>query len=118
MCTGSSAAEVKELTPEWYCNPTFLKNVNGFKLGTSQDGGVLGDVELPPWAKGSPEKFVEVLRAALESDICSETLPDWIDLVFGRKQQGQDAIKAHNGKYIAATRLMSRFLHRTEELRP
>ena len=96
MCTGSSAAEVKELTPEWYCNPSFLRNENMFKLGTSQDGEVMGDVALPPWAKGSPEKFVEVMRAALESDICSEMLSDWIDLVFGRKQQGHESVKAHN----------------------
>ena len=87
VCTGSSAAEVKELTPEFYCNPSFLKNDNNFKLGTSQDGYVLGDVGLPPWAKGSPEKFVEVMRSALESEICSQMLPDWIDLIFGRKQQ-------------------------------
>ena len=84
MCTGRSAAEVKELTPEWYCNPAFLKNTNKFKLGTSQEGELLGDVALPPWASGSPEKFVEVMRNALESDICSEMLPDWIDLIFGR----------------------------------
>lgn len=84
MCTGSSAAEVKELTPEWYCNPTFLKNTNNFKLGVSQEGELLGDVTLPPWADGSPEKFVEVMRNAMESDICSEMLPDWIDLIFGR----------------------------------
>eukprot|EP00980_Cylindrotheca_fusiformis_P016230 scaffold4825_cov132-Cylindrotheca_fusiformis.AAC.7 len=96
MCTGTSAAEVKELTPEWYCNPGFLKNGNKFKLGTSQEGEVLGDVVLPPWAKGSPETFVEVLRNALESDICSEMLPDWIDLIFGRKQQGPEAIAANN----------------------
>jgi hypothetical protein len=96
MCTGTSAAEVKELTPEWYCNPTFLKNGNTFKLGTSQDGEVLGDVILPPWAKGSPETFIEVMRNALESDICSNMLPDWIDLIFGRKQQGPEAIAAHN----------------------
>jgi len=96
MCTGSSAAEVKEITPEWYCNPSFLRNTNNFKLGTSQDGEVMGDVQLPPWAKGSPEKFIEVMRAALESDICSEMLPDWIDLIFGRKQQGPEAIKANN----------------------
>jgi hypothetical protein len=87
MVTGTSAAEVKELTPEWYCNPAFLKNANNLKLGTSQDGDVIGDVELPPWAKGSPEKFVEVMRAALESDRCSEMLPDWVDLVFGYKQK-------------------------------
>jgi len=96
MCTGPSAAEVKELTPEFYCHPAFLKNTNNFKLGTSQDGEVLGDVALPPWAKGSPEKFVEVMRAALESDICSKMLPDWIDLIFGRKQQGIEAVKAYN----------------------
>jgi hypothetical protein len=84
MCTGSSAAEVKELTPEWYCNPAFLKNTNNFKLGTSQEGEMLGDVTLPPWANGSPDKFVEVMRNALESDVCSEMLPDWIDLIFGR----------------------------------
>jgi hypothetical protein len=92
MCTGSSAAEVKELTPEWYCNPAFLKNSNNFKLGTSQDGDLLGDVTLPPWAKGSPEKFIEVMRNALESDICSSMLPDWIDLIFGRKQQGKSHV--------------------------
>jgi hypothetical protein len=96
MCTGSSAAEVKELTPEWYCNPDFLRNTNRFLLGTSQDGELLGDVVLPPWAGGSPEKFIEIMRAALESDICSEMLPDWIDLIFGFKQQGPEAIKANN----------------------
>jgi hypothetical protein len=96
MCTGTSAAEVKELTPEWYCNPAFLRNTNKFKLGTSQDGDVLGDVVLPPWAKESPEKFVEVMRAALESDVCTRMLPGWIDLIFGRKQQGSEAIKANN----------------------
>ena len=96
MCTGCSAAEVKELTPEWYCNPSFLKNENNFKLGTSQDGEVIGDVVLPPWAKGSPEKFVEVMRNSLESDVCSGMLPDWIDLIFGRKQQGPEAIAANN----------------------
>ena len=96
MCTGSSAAEVKEITPEWYCNPAFLRNSNKFKLGTAQDGEVLSDVILPPWANGSPEKFIEVMRAALESDLCSSMLPDWIDLIFGFKQQGPESIKAHN----------------------
>ena len=66
------------------------------KLGTTQDGEVVDDVILPPWAKGSPERFVEVMRLALESDICSDTLPDWIDLIFGRKQQGPEAIAADN----------------------
>jgi hypothetical protein len=27
-----------------YCNPAFLRNDNSFKLGTSQDGELMGDV--------------------------------------------------------------------------
>lgn len=96
MCTGRSAAEVKELTPEFYCNPSFLRNINELKLGTMQEGEVVGDVALPPWANGSPEKFVEVMRMALESDVVSESLGSWIDLIFGYKQQGKHAIEAHN----------------------
>ncbi|GMH65599.1 hypothetical protein TL16_g04237, partial [Triparma laevis f. inornata] len=85
MCT-SALSEVKELTPEWYSNPAFLKNTNGFNFGTMQDGEKVGDVLLPPWAGGSAERFVEINRAALESDIATEMLPSWIDLIFGYKQ--------------------------------
>jgi hypothetical protein len=84
MCTGSLASMVKESTPECYCNPEVLKNTNNFNLGTSHEGEVIGDVILPPWANGSPKNFVEVMRNALESNICSELLPDWVDLIFGR----------------------------------
>ncbi len=96
QCIGSSAAEVKELTPEWYSNPSFLQNRNNFRLGSSQDGDIISDVTLPPWANGSPEKFIEVMRCALESDICTENLPNWIDLIFGFKQTGPEARKANN----------------------
>ena len=100
MCTGRSAAEVKELTPEFYCNPTFLRNVNELKLGTMQEGEIVDDVALPPWANNSPEKFVEVMRMALESDVVSAQLGSWIDLIFGYKQQGKHAIEAHNGTIL------------------
>ena len=83
MCTGASTAEVKELTPEWYCNPDFLRNSNNFYLGQSQEGEPIGDVVLPPWAKGSADKFVEIMRSALESKCCTYMLPSWIDLIFG-----------------------------------
>ena len=43
----------------------------------------LGDVELPPWARGSPDAFVRLQREALECDHVSERLHRWIDLVFG-----------------------------------
>jgi Beige/BEACH domain len=43
----------------------------------------LGDVELPPWARGSPDAFVRLQREALECDHVSERLHQWIDLIFG-----------------------------------
>jgi hypothetical protein len=75
---------VKELTPEWYSDPTFLKNIHNFNLGTcTADGAAISDVVLPPWANNDPVKFIEVMRNALESDFSSSQLPNWIDLVFG-----------------------------------
>ena len=44
-------------------------------------------VKLPPWAKGDPYEFVRVQRHALESDYVSSRLHEWIDLIFGFKQQ-------------------------------
>jgi hypothetical protein len=95
MCT-SALSEVKELTPEWFSNPGFLRNSNNFNFGRMQDGERVDDVLLPPWCNNSPEKFVEMNRAALESDIVTKMLPDWIDLVFGYKQRGQAAVEANN----------------------
>ncbi len=43
----------------------------------------MDDVELPPWANGSPERFLALQRAALESPYVSANLHHWIDLVFG-----------------------------------
>ena len=126
--------------------------------GTKQSGEELGDVILPPWAKGSPAEFIRIHREvhnllcsshsssssstssssssslsflsskafhapssllilppclflplshlfpppppllpqALESDYVSAHLHEWIDLIFGYKQTGKEALKAHN----------------------
>lgn len=96
MCSSTSPTEVKELTPEWYSDPGFLINQQQYNLGSTVDGQQIRDVILPPWAENSPEKFIEVMRNALESDICSASLPAWIDLIFGFKQKGIEAEKANN----------------------
>lgn len=36
------------------------------------------------------------MRGALESEYVSNNLHNWIDLIFGYKQRGQEAIKAYN----------------------
>eukprot|EP00559_Dactyliosolen_fragilissimus_P001749 CAMPEP_0184861764 /NCGR_PEP_ID=MMETSP0580-20130426/6372_1 /TAXON_ID=1118495 /ORGANISM="Dactyliosolen fragilissimus" /LENGTH=1288 /DNA_ID=CAMNT_0027359369 /DNA_START=241 /DNA_END=4107 /DNA_ORIENTATION=+ len=99
MCSKTSPTEVKELTPEWYSDPSFLVNQHSFDLGKSVDGSVVGDVILPLWADGNPKKFISFMRMALESDICSSGLPSWIDLIFGCKQRGFQSHEVHNVFY-------------------
>ncbi|KAL3153517.1 hypothetical protein ABBQ38_011848 [Trebouxia sp. C0009 RCD-2024] len=94
-----SSSDVKELTPEFYHQPEFLLNSNGFELGTQQTGVELGDVVLPPWAHNSPDEFIRVQREALESDYVSEHLHEWVDLIFGFKQRGKEAQEACNVFY-------------------
>ena len=52
-------------------------------------------MELPDWAN-NPEEFILKHREALESDYVSKHLNEWIDLIFGYKQQGEEATKATN----------------------
>lgn len=89
--------DVRELTPEFYYLPEFLTNINGYDFGTKQGNDELvGDVKLPPWAKGDPHIFIAKHREALESPYVSEHLHQWVDLVFGFKQRGEAAIEATN----------------------
>lgn len=88
-------SDFKELTPEFYANAEFLRNRNKFSFGTTQNGLIVGDVNLPLWAN-SPEEFVFRNRQALESNYVSKKLNHWIDLIFGYKQQGEEAVKADN----------------------
>ncbi|XP_042636598.1 WD repeat- and FYVE domain-containing protein 4 [Orycteropus afer afer] len=89
-------SDVRELTPEFFYLPEFLTNCNAVEFGCMQDGTVLGDVQLPPWADGDPRKFISLHRQALESDFVSANLHHWIDLIFGYKQQGPAAVDAVN----------------------
>lgn len=93
-CTHSSS-DVKELVPEFFYLPDMLLNRSNLALGKRQDGSVVGDVILPPWAENAVD-FVSKHRAALESEHVSSRLHLWIDLIFGYRQRGKPAEEALN----------------------
>uniref|UniRef100_H2YT39 BEACH-type PH domain-containing protein n=1 Tax=Ciona savignyi TaxID=51511 RepID=H2YT39_CIOSA len=90
--------DVKELIPEFYYLPEMFVNSNKYNLGKTSDGETLNDVKLPKWAK-SADDFVRINRMALESEIVSCQIHQWIDLIFGFKQRGPEAVRATNVFY-------------------
>ncbi|XP_078069513.1 lysosomal-trafficking regulator isoform X3 [Mustelus asterias] len=91
-----SMTDVKELIPEFFYLPEFLVNREGFDFGMRQNGERVNHVNLPPWARNDPRLFILIHRQALESDHVSQTICNWIDLVFGNKQKGRAAVHAIN----------------------
>ena len=96
-------ADLKELIPSFYETnidaSEWLRNLKLLDLGTTQRGARVSDVVLPPWADDAND-FVEKNRRALECDYVSSRLHEWIDLVFGYKQKGKQAIEANNRKLV------------------
>ncbi|XP_076470003.1 protein FAN-like [Babylonia areolata] len=92
--TGST--DFKELIPEFYHGSgDFLVHRGVINFGQRNDGRPVEDVALPPWATDAKD-FISKLRSALECDYVSQHLHHWIDLVFGYKQRGEEAVKADN----------------------
>jgi hypothetical protein len=93
----SNPADLKELIPEFYEGTgDFLRNMFDLDMGIRQSNSKkVDDVVLPPWAS-SPRDFVSKCRQALECDYVSAHLHEWIDLIFGSKQKGDNALAANN----------------------
>lgn len=94
-------SDVKELIPEFYDTSaaqlgSFLCNNLELDLGVRQDGSRVNHVILPKWSQNDPKEFIMRMRDALESSYVSENLHHWIDLIFGYKQRGNEALKADN----------------------
>lgn len=72
-----------------------MNNIQNLNFGKTQTNYIVNHVILPKWAKSSRD-FIRIMRCALESDYVSQNLHNWIDLIFGYKQNGDEAIKADN----------------------
>lgn len=89
-------SDVRELIPEFYSVPEFLLNMNRLDLGVSQSNERVDNVLLPKWSHENPFIFVYLMSRLLESQAITVTLKNWIDLIFGYKQSGEEGEKAMN----------------------
>jgi len=113
----TNPTDVKELIPEFFQLPkenengeilSFMVNHRGLDLGIRQNQQKVQDVQLPPWASDQND-FLRKNLAALESDYVSSHLHEWIDLIFGFKQRGEEALKADNREPIFAPDFLTFF---------
>jgi hypothetical protein len=71
-------------------------NKNNYEYGLTQEKVQVDNVILPEWANGNPFLFVARLRKELENRYVSENINHWIDLVYGYKQRGKEAVDHMN----------------------
>lgn len=84
----TNQTDLKEPIPEIYSFPEMFLNLSKLDIEKNRE-----DVILPEWSNNSPYKFTEGYRKCLES---SEEINQWIDLIFGYKETGENALKAKN----------------------
>lgn len=88
--------DVREIIPEFLFLPEMFLNINNLDMGIKSNQSKVNDVGIPKWSDEDPYKCVYYFNEIFEGDNVTEHLNEWIDLVFGYKQKGEEAQKAHN----------------------
>ena len=91
--------DVRELIPEFFCLPEMFYNYNKLNLGvlSNQEREVLcNHVDTPEWASHDGYLFIAKHREMLESPEISEKINEWINIIFGFKQNGKEARNINN----------------------
>lgn len=106
LYTASTEVNGFELVPEYFTtSEIFVNNDKDIVYGNDSYNKVV----LPDWVVDqNPQDFVKKHRLALESNYVSMHLNEWIDLIFGFAQSGQEAVNRYNtyppklySKYLA-----------------
>ena len=106
--------DLRESIPELYYQPELFRNINHLNLGKLQqmknedstyqlmkklnnlkDNEInVEDVLLPNYSDNNPEKYISLIREIFERPEIK--INEWIDLIFGYAQKGEEALKRKN----------------------
>ena len=88
-------SDSKELVPQLFYLPQCLENVNREIFGVTHNKHKAEEFVVPKWACNYWD-FIKKHRKCLECAHVSANIHSWIDLIFGYKQRGVDAIDSFN----------------------
>ena len=90
----SQKTDVREIIPEFFYLPEMFMNINDLDLGVKEGGIKVNDVEIP--CENNSYKFVNLMKNVLESEVVSDNIQNWVDLIFGYQVKGKKAESAFN----------------------
>jgi hypothetical protein len=90
----SASTDVREIIPEFFYFPEIFLNINYLNMGKLDKDNIVNDVVTP--CSNNPFEFIYTMKNVLENEKVSYNINNWIDLIFGYKQNGKNAEKYYN----------------------
>ena len=92
--SATQKTDVRELIPEFFYLPEMFRNINKLNMGKLETGEEVNNVMTP--CNDNPYDFIMTMRGVLENNKLSNTIQNWIDIIFGYKSRGKEAENANN----------------------